>query len=202
MIKNFYYVVFMTCHLLCSAQADLGNLKTDFARYASAIKDSKFAQATDYMPSILFNYYNKEQLIKEMKQAMESPDTKIIVHGLDVNQTMPPVIVDGITYISFNFNQKFDIQYLNLFDATDDEQSRQSTIKFIEQMMKESIPEARIKYDGDKDAFSVDSSKRAVAMHSSEKGDSWKFLVIEPSLKSILYKIVPAQVLQKLNYEK
>ncbi len=199
-----HYIIFtilFLCTSLGYSQVDTAALKTQFDKYTNAVKNKDYRQATGYMPASYFDFYNKEQWIKEMKQAMESPDTEITIHQSQINNIAAAVLDSGSYYVPFDYTQNFDIEYLNLFSPADDEDSRATTIKFIEGMMKESIPEAVITYNKSKEAFEVSSKKNALAIYNQESND-WKFLVLEPSLKNIWTNVVPAPVLKKINYEK
>ena len=64
----------------------------------------------------------------------------------------------------FNFIKNLNFKYVNLFDATDDEQSRASTTRFIVDMLNESIPDSTIGFNDKAEVFTIDSIKEAVAL--------------------------------------
>ncbi|PRP66951.1 hypothetical protein BST86_07495 [Nonlabens agnitus] len=195
-LKNLLLFVFLTTSFMGVAQSDEVQLKSDFAKYASALKSRQYTQATSYMPDNLFNVYNKEKLVQEMKQTFESADTEVKINSVEV-VSMDSKIVDGSqVYIPFQFRQQFELKYINLFDATDDEQSRDSTTKFIVDMLNESLPDSSIRFDKKKEVFAIDNLKNALAVKSTTD-DTWKFLVIEPSLKNVMGRLLPATVIQK-----
>ncbi|WP_090751996.1 hypothetical protein [Nonlabens sp. Hel1_33_55] len=172
-------------------------LKADFAKYASALKSRQYTQATSYMPDQLFDVYNKEKLVQQMKQTFESADTKVKINAVEITSVDSKIIDGDESYIPFEFRQKFDLQYINLFDATDDEQSRDSTTKFIVDMLNESLPDSTISFDNKQEVFMINNLKKAIAIKSNST-DSWKFLVIEPSLKNVMDRLIPTTVMQKI----
>ena len=180
------------------AQADNEQIKADFQKYSSALKSRQYTQATAFMPDNLFDVYSKDKLVQEMKQTFESEDTEVRINAVDIVRLDQKIIVEnsGI-YVPFIFVQKFDLKYINLFDATDDDQSRNSTTKFIVDMLNESMPESTITFDKKEEVFKVDSSKSAVAIKLNNQSN-WKFLVIEPSLKNLMDRLLPSTVLQKI----
>lgn len=197
-MKNPILYITLFVAVFAQGQSDNQQLTSDFQKYSNALKSRQYTQATSYMPEALFDIYDKEDLVQEMKQTFESSDTKVNINAVEISQIGEKMSVDGDgSYIPFTFNQKFDIQYVNLFDATDDEQSRDSTTKFIVDMLNESIPESVIKFDKKQEVFKVDSIKKAVAIKSSTD-NSWKFLIFEPSLKNSLEQLLPAAVIQKM----
>lgn len=197
-MKNPILYITLFVAVFAQGQSDNQQLTSDFQKYSNALKSRQYTQATSYMPEALFDIYDKEDLVQEMKQTFESSDTKVNINTVEISQIGEKMSVDGDgSYIPFTFNQKFDIQYVNLFDATDDEQSRDSTTKFIVDMLNESIPESVIKFDKKQEVFKVDSIKKAVAIKSSTD-NSWKFLIFEPSLKNSLEQLLPAAVIQKM----
>lgn len=197
-MKNPILYITLFVAVFAQGQSDNQQLTSDFQKYSNALKSRQYTQATSYMPEALFDIYDKEDLVQEMKQTFESSDTKVNINTVEISQIGEKMLVDGDgSYIPFTFNQKFDIQYVNLFDATDDEQSRDSTTKFIVDMLNESIPESVIKFDKKQEVFKVDSIKKAVAIKSSTD-NSWKFLIFEPSLKNSLEQLLPAAVIQKM----
>jgi hypothetical protein len=132
-----------------------------------------------------------------MKNALESDETETKINSIEINSFSPKMTVEETTYVPFTFIQKFDIKYPNLFDATDDEQSRESTTKFIVQMLNESMPESNVSFDKRDEVFKVSSLKNAVALKSTLL-DSWKFLVIEAQWRRELESILPASVINKI----
>lgn len=181
------------------AQSHQDQVKSDFSKYANALKSRQYTQATTYMPDDLFAVYSKEKLVQGMKQTFESADTKVQINSVEITQIDPIINVEGKgAYIPFQFHQKFELQYVNLFDATDDEQSRASTTRFIVDMLNESIPDSTIGFNDKAEVFTIDSVKEAVAL--KENGaTSWKFVVIEPSLSKLLGTLLPQPVIQKMN---
>ncbi|BAO55692.1 hypothetical protein [Nonlabens marinus] len=196
-MKYLVLILSLTFTTFCIAQGENEQIKIDFQKYASALKSKQYTQATSYMPDALFEKVGKEQLVQEMKNTFESDETDVKIKAIEIVGYSDKSTLDGITYVPIQFNQKFDIKYLNLFDATDDEQSRNSTTKFIVQMLNESMPESNVSFDQKQEVFVVSSNKKAVAMKSSA-ADSWKFIVIEAQLRSKLEGLLPAIVIQKL----
>jgi len=182
----------------CSfAQGENEQIKADFQNYSNALKSKQYTQATSYMPDVLFDKVSREQLVQEMKNTFESDETEVKINAIEITGFRDKMKVGDATYVPFDFNQKFDIKYLNLFDATDDEQSRNSTTKFIVQMLNESMPESTVSFNNKQEVFMVSSAKKAVAMKSNNTG-SWKFVVIEAQLRSKLEAILPTAVIQKI----
>ncbi|WP_194851280.1 hypothetical protein [Nonlabens antarcticus] len=180
------------------AQGENEQIKTDFQKYSNALKSKQFTQATSYMPDAIFDVVSKQQLVQEMKNTLDSSETEIKINGIVISGFGTAMNVGNTDYVPFNFTQKFDIKYLNLFDATDDEQSRNSTTKFIVQMLNESMPESNVSFDKSTEVFKVSSLKQAVAVKTNGSAN-WKFVVIEAQLRSELASILPAAVVKKLN---
>lgn len=188
----------MLLHLGALAQTDKEQVKIEFQKFSSAIKSRQYTQATSFMPDQLFVIYDKQKLVQEMKQTFESADTKVKINAVEITSFLDKVVVEGkASYIPFNFVQDFELKYINLFDATDDDESRNSTTKFIVDMLNESIPESVIGFDKKQEVFTINSTKKAVAIKQKES-NSWKFLVIEPSLKNVVGNLLPPSVIQKL----
>ncbi len=196
-MKYLLLILSLTFGAFCTAQGENEQIKIDFQKYASALKSKQYTQTTYYMPDVLLDKVGKEQLVQEMKNTFESDETQVKINAIEIVGFSDKITLEGSIYVPLQFNQKFDIKYLNLFDATDDEQSRNSTTKFIVQMLNESMPESNVSFDKKQEVFVVSSNKKAVAMKSTA-ADSWKFIVIEAQLRSKLDGILPAAVIQKI----
>ncbi len=197
-MKQFLLLIFLCASSFSFAQGESEQIKADFQKYANALKSKQYTQATSFMPEAVFTVISKDQLVQEMKNTLDSSETEIKINGIEITSIGTKMTLDGTDYTPFSFTQNFDIKYLNLFDATDDEQSRNSTTKFIVQMLNESIPESNVSFDKKIEVFKVSSAKRAVAVKTTN-GGNWKFLIIEAQLRSQLAKILPAEVLKKIN---
>ena len=196
-MKHLVLILSLVFCTFCIAQGEKEQIKKDFQKYANALKSKQFTQTTYYMPDVLLDKVGKDQLVQEMKNTFESDETEVKINAIEIVNFNDKMTVEGATYVPLQFNQNFDIKYLNLFDATDDEQSRNSTTKFIVQMLNESMPESNVSFDNKQELFVVSSNKKAVAMKSSN-ADNWKFIVIEAQLRSKLDGILPAAVIQKI----
>lgn len=194
------YLFFFLSLSLCNdaiAQGENEQIKADFQKYANALKSRQYTQATSYMPETLFKTISREQVVQEIKNTFESEETEVKINGIEVTGFGNKISADGAVYVPFDFTQNFEIKYPNLFDATDDEQSRDSTTKFIVQMLNETMPESTVSFNKTKEVFVVNSSKKAIAIKLNSK-DSWKFLVVENSIKNRLGSFLPAAVIQKI----
>lgn len=196
-MKNLTLYIILLVAVFVQGQSDNDQLTADFQKYSNALKSRQYTQATAYMPEALFEIYNKEKLVQEMKQTFESADTKVDIKDVSITKMDVEMVESNTTYIPITFRQKFELEYINLFDATDDEQSRASTTKFIVQMLNESMPESTISFDKNQEVFVVNSTKQAIAI-KTKNDTSWKFLIVEPSLKNVLDRILPATVIQKI----
>lgn len=197
-MKQIILFIYLIVSSSVFAQVENEQIKSDFQKYANALKSKQFTQATSYMPDAIFDVVSKEQLVQEMKNTLDSSETEIKINGIAITGYGDAMNVDNTAYVPFNFTQQFDIRYLNLFDATDDEQSRNSTTKFIVQMLNESMPESNVSFDKQTEVFKVSSAKQAIAVKTSGT-DNWKFVVIEAQLRSELASILPAAILKKIN---
>jgi hypothetical protein len=196
-MKQILLITFLATSCFAFAQVENEQIKADFQKYASALRSGQYTQTTSYMPEQIFAFVSKERLVQEMKNALESDETETKINSIEINSFSNKMTVEGTTYVPFTFTQKFEIKYPNLFDETDDEQSRSSTTKFIVQMLNESMPESSVSFVQKSEVFKVSSLKNAVAIKSTSL-DSWKFLVVEAQLRRELESILPASVIQKL----
>jgi hypothetical protein len=196
-MKQILLITFLVTNCFAFAQGENEQIKVDFEKYSSALRSGQYTQTTSYMPEQIFAFISKERLVQEMKNALESDETETKINSIEINSFSPKMTVEETTYVPFTFIQKFDIKYPNLFDATDDEQSRESTTKFIVQMLNESMPESNVSFDKRDEVFKVSSLKNAVALKSTLL-DSWKFLVIEAQWRRELESILPASVINKI----
>jgi predicted metal-dependent hydrolase len=196
-MKQFLLITFLAASSVVFAQGENEQIKADFQKYSSALRSRQYTQTTSYMPEQIFAFVSKERLVQEMKNALESDETETKINSIEINSFSDKMMVEGTTYVPFTFTQKFEIKYPNLFDATDDEQSRNSTTKFIVQMLNESMPESNVSFDKKTEVFKVSSIKNAVALKSTAP-DSWKFLVVEAQLRKELESILPASVIKKI----
>ena len=70
--------------MLVYSQGNEVQLKSEFAKYASAIKSRQYTQATSYMPDQLFDIYSREKLVEEMKHTFESADTRVRINTVEI----------------------------------------------------------------------------------------------------------------------
>lgn len=64
-------------------------------------------------------------------------------------------------------------------------------------MLNESLPDSNVSFNKKQEVFAIDNLKNAVAIKSTTT-EKWKFVVMEPSIKDMIGKLLPATVIQKI----
>lgn len=190
MKKILSFCFLLLTFVLINAQSFQQNIKRDYIAYTQFVIEKKFDQALEYTDPKIFEFYSREQF----KTAMEAI---FVTSGLELKLTLPSSFkigevknIDKIDYVKMNVISFFEMKIAEMdFDNVDEE-----TIEYFVTMLEEEYGEGNVVFDKETQFFKIADNSEVVASSLDNKM-TWKFLVIDPNLKSILGKIIPKEIL-------
>lgn len=176
--------------VLINAQSTQQNIKRDYINYTQFILDKKFDQALEYTNPKIFEYYSREQFKNAMESAFNAP-------GLELKLSLPSEFKIGevknknkIDYVKMNVVSLFEMKITEMnFDNQDD-----ANFKYVVSALEEEYGVGNVIFDKETKFFKITDNSEVIASSLDNK-KTWKFLVIDSNLKSIIEKIIPQEIL-------
>lgn len=190
MKKILSFCFLLLTFVLINAQSFQQNIKRDYIAYTQFVIEKKFDQALKYTDPKIFEFYSREQFKTAMEAIFETS-------GLELKLTLPSSFkisevknIDKIDYVKMNVISFYEMKIAEMdFDNVDEE-----TIEYFVTMLEEEYGEGNVVFDKETQFFKITDNSEVVASSLDNKM-TWKFLVIDPNLKSILGKIIPKEIL-------
>lgn len=190
MKKILSFCFLLLTFVLINAQSFQQNIKRDYIAYNQFVIEKKFDQALKYTDPKIFEFYSREQFKTAMEAIFETS-------GLELKLTLPSSFkigevknIDKIDYVKMNVISFFEMKIVEMdFDNVDEE-----TIEYFVTMLEEEYGEGNVVFDKETQFFKITDNSEVVASSLDNK-KTWKFLVIDPNLKSIIGKIIPKEIL-------
>lgn len=176
--------------VLINAQSTQQNIKRDYINYTQFILDKKFDQALEYTNPKFFEYYSREEFKDAMESAFNTP-------GLELKLSLPNEFKigevknkDKIDYVKMNVVSLFEMKITEMnFDNQDD-----ANFKYVVSALEEEYGVGNVIFNKETKFFKITDNSEVIASSLDNK-KTWKFLVIDSNLKSIIEKIIPQEIL-------
>ncbi len=168
------------------AQSYKDSIKVQFLRYADLLVKKDFVKSAEYINPGLFKILPKAQLMDVLEKTYNNP-------AFDYNIEEPAIIsmgdnkiINGQNYVKLQYSN-----YLSLHFKGDGEKIPDTTL--TKEALQAKFGKANVTYNSSTDTYRIFVVENVVANSVNKR--KWTFVVIQESLKSLLKRFIPNELL-------
>ncbi|MFC4815548.1 hypothetical protein [Flavobacterium sp. GCM10023249] len=193
--KLFYTIFIFMMSLTITAQEYKKVIKNEFNEYMTFIEAKNFKKALDFVLPESFQIIPKAQLLKLLEQSYNDPSYKIEFKNSTIFD-IGDVQKFGKKYYSLlNYSTQMDMKIMNTNDLT--AEGKKTLIDHTISVYQKVYGADNVRYNSGTDFFEI-IIQRPVYAISNDGKINWKFLVVEKQQMSMLEKLLPKELIDKI----
>lgn len=178
-------------------QVDKEEVKKIFEEYFTTVIQKDNEKTLEYIYPKLFDNFPKDKMLESLnKLKADTLSVTTLENGI-VENISEILEIEGIKYALVKYSFKMTLKYLkNNGNKKLMEGEKYTIADFTHTMLKEKYGEKNVKYTKKTSTFEVNVSNEMYAVKDPVYKD-WKFLEKKGSMKPILNKLLPKEVIDK-----
>ena len=172
-------------------------IEKQFTEYLNSIVAKNFEVSMNYIPEDFFKFVPKEQMILLMQKTFNNPDLEFRLSDPKIIEIKDAELIEGKYYSLITYSNYMNMKFLDNDTIKETEAGHKQRIGLTKLALENNFGKENVKYDQQTDFFEIYSEKKVYAI-SDNSQLHWKFIVLEKNQKTILEKILPKQLTEKL----
>lgn len=161
-------------------------IENAFNAYGQSLVNKDYPKMADYITEDVFNFLKKDDYIRLMEQTFTSPEFDIAVINPKLLGIGDIKQIKGKNYAVLNYSNGLEIKpKANGKDAP-------SGI-IVKKTLEDGFGAGNVAYNSGTGIYRVQMKSKLCAI--SADGENWKFIALEASLKPLLQKFMPAEII-------
>ncbi|WP_159023604.1 hypothetical protein [Formosa sp. L2A11] len=193
--KKALTLLFLTLCTVGFSQDYKTDIKSEFQAYLSTIENMEFEKSMDYITPDFFEVVPKANMLAAIKQSYNKKDVEVKILNSKIVSVADAEHIEGKDYALVTYSDQMNIKINNENEET--ESQKEARINLTKVTFDQSFGAENVVYNKDTEFFEVKTVKQAYAISDDGKA-TWKFLMFEKNLKTILVKVLPPSLMEKL----
>ena len=172
------------------AQTAKQNVERDFMDYNQLVLDNKIDDALEYTNPKLFEIIAKESMKSLLEAVYKMPNIEYKTSKPIISEISDSKRIENIDYIKIEYFSPIEMKMIDL-DLTDE-----SKVQALINSFENKFGKGNVSLDKSSGFFKINAKKVVIASSNSDL-KNWKFVTVDnPRMKTLLEKIIPAEVLE------
>ncbi len=190
MKKLIYTAVLFLSVNFAFAQTAKQNVERDFMNYNQLVSDKKIDDALEYTNPKLFEIIPKKSMKSLLEAVYKMPNIEYKISKPIISEISDSKRIENIDYVKIAYISPIEMKMIDL-DLKDE-----SKVQALLNSFESKFGKGNVVLDKTSGFFKINANKVVIASSNADL-KNWKFVTVDnPRMKTLLEKVIPAEVLE------
>ncbi|MES2829796.1 MAG: hypothetical protein V4687_16680 [Bacteroidota bacterium] len=187
-------LLLLACSTTLFAQDYKANVKQSFSTYYKYLVAGEFEKSMDYLPPAIFAVVPRAQMVTALKSVMTNPEIQIRLTSFEIKEILDKRKIDTANYVKIRYVGGITMKMKG--DSTETVQERENRLNATKTALENSFGSGNVGLELKTETFTVTTTKNSWGISKNGITD-WKFVLVDPSQRLILEKILPKEIIEE-----